>query len=225
MKQTNLIYLDLKGENEKVENLNQNNSIHKINIACNDYFEGYNKKNSLLNNEIPIHQNSIYGVHLIAFNNAHSFIPNKLLEQACNYGFELFKICNKNFKVPTLDINTNIIDKNVILNALHKSDTKKILKVWLKWCKNYGFPIKPIKYEFLEGEEIYFEFTFEKICELSVQLIIFYLLNIFYDDIIFFFNTKKQYDDIEESDNSSRQLRVLMISHKQEFVDKFAACV
>ena len=31
--------------------------------------------------------------------------------------------------------------------------------------------------------------------------------------------------DIEEADNSSRQLRVLMISHKQEFVDKFAACV
>ena len=200
MKQANSIYLDLKGEKEKVENLNQNNSIHKTNIACSNYFEGYNEKNSLLNTEIPIHPNSIYGINIIAFNNARPFIPNKLLEEANKYGFELFKICNKNFKVPTLDISTNIIDKNVILNALHKSDTKKILKLWLKWCKNYGFPISPIKYEFLNGEESYCEFTFEKICILSVQVIIIYLLNTFYNDITFFFNTKKQYDDIEESD-------------------------
>ena len=200
MKQANSIYLDLKGEKEKVENLNQNNSIHKTNIACSNYFEGYNEKNSLLNTEIPIHPNSIYGINIIAFNNARSFIPNKLLEETCKYGFELFKICNKNFKVPTLDITTNIIDKNVILNALHKSDTEKILKVWLKWCKIYGFPIEPIKYEFLNGEESYCEFTFEKICILSVQVIIVYLLNTFYDDITFFCNTKKQYEDFEESD-------------------------
>ena len=199
MKQTNLIYLDLKGENEKVENLNQNNSIHKINITCGQYFSGNSKKISLLNTTISIHQNSIYGIHLLALNHARSFIPNNLLQETCKYGFELFQICNKNFKAPTLDINTNIIDKNVILNALHKSDTEKILKVWLKWCKNYGFPISPIKYEFLNGEEIYYEFTFDKICELSVQLIIVYLLNIFYDDITFFFNTKKQYEDFDES--------------------------
>lgn len=203
MKSTNLPYFSIKGEIEKSKNLYNDSSIQKENVKCKRYLTSFDKN---IFNELPsnnINSHSIYGFGYFSSSTNTAFFPKELVEEVSIYGKKLYNICKKDFKIQ--DIPTNILQDTFIINAIYSADTKKILDVFVKWCKKYGFPIKPKEYNIIENEVKYYELPFEDIVTLSVQFIITYLLNTFYDKLLFLFHIKdsNHYNNLEESQRSA----------------------
>lgn len=196
MKFNQLLYLDLKGQKNFSINLYKNYVIQKNNVRCENYAIGLNADIYLMDNQDK-KNNSIYGTGYFSTTVHTQVLSEELVKEVNKYGAKLYKLCNKYFKF--YNIQMPIINSDIILNSINTDNANKILEIFCDWCKNYGFPIEPIEYSFLDSEIKYYELTFEQIKHLTVQFIIIYLLNTFYEDLCFIFSNKTSDYYLEEN--------------------------
>lgn len=224
MEKINLLFLDPKGQEKNFKNILNNYVIQENNIVAENYSNGYSKRmlNILAKNNTKT--NSIYGFGFFTFNNYSAYIPNELLEEVCIYGKKLYNLCKNKL------LSSNKFYPFTLQETLENANEKEIIKVFIEWCKKYGFPIEPKKLDLeidedLSKEICYYELEYPQILELSLQFIIIYLLHTLYQDLskhlktnYFYFDVNNNYDGF---DNTQINLSNKLISRINEFNELF----
>lgn len=179
-------YLNLSGEGKKTEIITSNYYIQENTISSKHYYLGnyFSKK---IDKKIKIEENSIYSDEIFTTQHSNAFKSDELLNEVSKYGKEIYKIIEH--KIKFLNQKTNILQPTVLYDAFDNSNNTSICNVVKKWCQNYGFPIPPIKQEIIENEIYYYELPYTTIKEVSLQFVLIYLLNQFFLDFSFYYNT------------------------------------
>lgn len=180
-------FLAPKGEDEINNETYKVNVIQKDFIICENYSIGYSNEMTKDIKEENLNSDSIYGFGYIPINANYNYIPNQLLDEVCNYGETLLKICQKYIdKMKPLTF-FGLNQKDSLKNLIKEVDSKPILKVFLKWCNKNGFPIAPIEKvipnDIHDLRIVYYELDYSTIKELTLHFIIIYLSQTFFCSI------------------------------------------